>query len=418
MGEEHMKIDIKENEKRLIGKFIQYERKRVYKKSKDSRFKVHEFIKNKEGNICSLQSYNKLKNGGIFKESQIYDDLLDNLKLKYNYDKDNYDLYNNMNHKISLMIESKEYSDDVIAPMIKELGNYDECVIEVIYLKVFEIIDSYLSERLYKDNDDIAFLLTVFDELNLRDKEVVAYVILKHHYNYDIDKIDSICEAIDFEKLKSDYNQMMLLAIYIRQMKFYKASILCDKLEKAYEIKNDKNKLIELYLNKLFIYMHVEQQEFIRLCNKIEPIIIKLGKQNKNYLDYYSYKGYYNYLKENYDESLRAFDKVIFHKDYFFPNIIFVYSIHTILNREVSDSYLLNNDIVCYDDTIKLLYGYYVLKYSNNKVPLLEDYLMKNRKNIIYNSYPSEVVAKLLLEEFKACCEKSGNKEKLYRFLH
>lgn len=66
-----MLLDIPDEDKICLGYFINYKRKKMYQKEKQ-KYCIVRFI----DGICSKQTYNRLSNGQIVKNNEIYDILL------------------------------------------------------------------------------------------------------------------------------------------------------------------------------------------------------------------------------------------------------------------------------------------------------------------------------------------------------
>lgn len=176
-----MLIDISESDKIRVGLAIDLRRKEHFKKTGDKSFKIINFI----NGICSRETYNRISKGLLVKESDHYDQLLQKIHRKYNYE----ELYRERCMKLETQLLYELRMDDTVrffrtlTVIINELAAYKEFILEdILYENMCIILKFKNGNRI--SSEEFSFLLRTFPMLNNQEKEIVGNFVLHYVYQY------------------------------------------------------------------------------------------------------------------------------------------------------------------------------------------------------------------------------------------
>lgn len=383
-GEEENKmlIDIPDCEKVYIGKVIEIARK-------EKGLTIENLI---EG-ICAKQTYYKIRKE-IISESEVYDSLLERVELFYDYQgehilsyeglwnafvEQNWDKFSNEIKKYNIESKKMDVSESVINTAIKLMG---------------ENFDYNLAKE----------LLPVLPEAL---KEIVSYFVLKHLYDNGTDK----SMDLSFIALGTLVNKVEYLYLLIKWEFFYKATILCNML-----LERTQGKIhYSVLMAKLFIVQTIEPSSYEDCCNEIknDPCFIP----NSNYVyDFMYTAGMFYYVRQEYEKAWVYLSKVCQETKYKIPGLLFLYHMETITDNRLSEHFFYDMIDSEMEKPYEILFNYYYQKYNNIKLDILEDYLWKDCNVIIENSYPQDVVKKIIKDELYWIASHNGDKRRYYQF--
>lgn len=387
-----MLIDIPNEEKVKIGKFIDQQRRYRFKQLKEAQFKIDPFI----CGICSKQTYQKLKKEPIL-ESEIYDELLHKLGFEYDYENNNH--LDTIEEKLYLYYQDYDF-DKAYSYTNEEWLPYLETRKKYPY--------EYLLWKCLTD-DDVDTYLDSFYMLNKKEKEIFSIIILKKVYEDSADKdipLENLCIHLNVTKIQ-------YLFVLIKQEKFYRASVLCHEL-----LSTDLNakETILCLIGKLFILNAVEPSSFYKQAQQlINHPKFKECKDTLLVNNVYHVIGLYEYKEHHYDEAWDCFIKVVDNSSFIFPEILMMEHICTLENKELP-VHLKHLDLSNQDADYVTLYKYFQYKREKKDYDFLNQYLMDCCAPLIPSSYPTWILKEIIRDEFQWISKQTSKTKYYYQF--
>ena len=388
-----MLIDIPNEEKVIIGKFIDEQRKYRFKVKKEQSFKIDSFI----DSICSKQTYQKLKKAPLI-ESEIYDSLLKRLGFEYNYEqlgKSELIKIENSIYKSFLAFDISGVYDKLKNELVPFLENLQKYPHEYILLEALKADSIYVYENAFYILNDI-------------EKEMISFLSLKKMYQYVIEP-----HVLDSYRITEASTKIQYLFVLIKSEKYYQASILCHELLSS-EL-NEKMILLCL-IAKLFILNAIESDGFDELASRIinYPHFIEYEDQML-VNNVYHVIGLYQYRKKDYNAAWNCFEKVIENKSFLFPEILLMEHICTLTNKEMMVNLNLS-DISHFDKDYIVLYKYFLYKKESKDYECLNHYLIDSCVPLIKDTYPQWMLIDIIRDELRWLSKQNQDTKYLYQF--
>lgn len=387
-----MLIDIPNEDKVVIGKFIDYERKYRFKNLKQKQFKIDSFI----DGICSKQTYQKLKKEPLL-ESQVYDELLQKLGLEYDYTNNSnlenveqqlYQYYQEYDVK-----RAKKYIDESWIPYLDSRKMYPH---------------EYVVWKCLKEDDVNSYLESMY-MLNDIEKEIFSILLLHKAYQ-DID-----CVEIPFETLRIHLNvtKIQYLFVLIKQEKFFQASIECYKLLAS---NLSEKEILLCWIAKLFILNAIEPDAFYAQAQKLikHP---KFSECEDTLLinNVYHVVGLYEYKRHHYEKAWNYFTYIVEDARFTFPELLFMEHISTLANKRMPEN-LKHVDVSNQEQEYVILYTYYQYKKEKRDYDFLNQYLMESCAPLIPNTYPTWILKEMIRDELQWISKQTKETKYYYQF--
>ena len=408
-----MKLDMTVSDKIRIGFFIDFQRKNHATTYANKDFIIENFIYD----ICSKQTYNKIVKGQPLKESEIYDQLLQRLGYKFNYDGDKIVNIEDIEEKISKALKNKNLTAfySLLRQLIQILLEFQTCPFQYTALQCFLILAK--SEKTTKmPKKDVCFLINCYRVLNDTEKEICAYFIFRYMYDHDVSdkELNTMIQKINIRDLNEVYNKIFILNLMIRLQQYYDASVYCEKLLTSLQGKEEFY-YMECLLTRLFLVSEIQPDSFEYY--KKEYLELSNHNGNKtNMCNFYHIAGLYYYRHKDMEKAYQYFLKAINKSEYFFPEIILLNHIATLYHKELPENLKKERNVEKFDEEWQILYRFYCMKHQGENKKLLEDYLWKYGRKLVKKSYPSWMMKNIITTEFAAIAEETGNRKRLYQF--
>lgn len=413
-----MRIDISEQDKIRTGIAIDIRRKAALKKTGNKVYTIVHFI----DGICSKQTYNRMAKGLPVKESERYDQILNRLNCKYNYDDRSVEQYVSQEIKLINCLRKDDSSAffQHLRGVMKTLEKHKHCILEAILLQNLNIIAKFKSTRI--TNDEFQFLVYSYPTLDEKGKEITANFILYYVYHYQAtkDTFEFVKRYIDFAALQEKFNHVRVLDIMIRFQNYYDASNYCEKLLTKYHNPSDATHFYCL-IARLFLISQIQSESFEYYK---QPLLaydcIKNGIRTKYYYDYIHVLGLHAFTKNELEKAFSYFIIAVEDKRYFFPEIIYLYSIEGRTSLRLPTHLATPTPISelkeTYDENWIVLYNYFLMKRNHVSPHELQSYIWDTCRFVVREFYPKQIVIDLLLTELKQLAKHTNNSQVLYQF--
>lgn len=404
-----MLIDISNQDKKLIGLFIDFRRKQY--KRKDNNFLIENFIKD----ICSKQTYNKISKGIEVKESQLYDNFLTKLHYTYLYDDIKKSEISKKEEKLLSLLEKEDKTlfYKQLDTFIKKFMPFQVFALESVLLESFMIL-----RNKNLNDQDIDILLQLYPILDDIAKEICGYFLLQHVYHYQADKYHySLLEDMGLIKLKTISNRWWILNLLIRWELYYLASVDCENLLKLCKIEKNRRMEHRIKITRLFIIMAIESNSFEKYADEIESYTF--CKPELDCFDTYQFMhvvGLYHYCKKDYDKAWKYLSKSVYYEKGYFPEIIFLNHIATVQGNKLPNDLIKKETVSAVEKEYQVLYQYFCMKHNGFNIQALEDYLWQHCRWLVKETYPSWIMKDIIHSELDWISQQTGNRKRLYQF--
>lgn len=366
--------------------------------------------------ICSKDEFQKVIQGIPLKDSDIYEYLLQKLGFEYNYDDG---LASNYIANAKEMLEDLEFDQmesfyKRLNRFMEELEDMQSYALEyVTYRSLACLLENELSSRSF------ASLLMYYPMLDTYMKEIVAYFLLTYiHYHMEDEVDDEWLRKYGLRDCKSLRNQYRILNCLIRWEDYYEAANYCEGLLKACRHSNNIRVAFTTQISRLYIVLKIQPSAFEKYANMVlENPILQEESNDPSVYEFYHVVGLYYFIEKNFAQAWLYFRRSITYDVYFFPEIIFLNYIATLLHKELPLDLQEQKDIDAEDRMYKPLYTYYCLKNKGETLENLEDYLWTHCKEAIEQFSPNWVIKDIIHTELEWISEQTGDRKTLNRFL-
>ncbi len=222
-----MICNIRREDKIIICVFIEYYR--VQKEITDDRFKIANFIiDDYDDYICSPSYYVRIRSKSFIALDDMYLGFLDNLSMKYSYDKELSNIINKLNIQL---LDNVEYnrSEKIASTLTKAMKVLNRIDNTIIYHEISEmyllIHDYYILNEYHQDLIDK--YISLLDVVPAQLKPIIVTIAYQYYSRENI-KIEYSLEII---KLSEQYNDNRVIFRYIKGVYL----IRCDKFINAYD---------------------------------------------------------------------------------------------------------------------------------------------------------------------------------------
>lgn len=406
-------LDIGDREKKVIGLIVNQVRLNLRETSDG--FNIEEFI---EG-ICSKETYNKLSKGRIVKESEIYDELLFRLNLKYNYDFN----FNEMIEPIALdichTIDQGEFIE--AESKIDELLNLSEEHIRDPYgyalNNTLTMVYPLLNRVSTISQGDMNEILDYAKLLPSSCKDFIGYYVARYIYNFDGSRknVSLVEECFSISSSNLLCNNDVYLNLLILNKDYYDAAIYCNECLEELKLRSNQYQLFQFKLTQCMLMLRIQP-------NRVENIISEIDQELEinefQHAQLHHMIGLFYYeSKDDKEMSYTYFVEASKNNTFVFPEYILLHHLNTLYNLDVPENLKEVNNIEDYEETWRDFYKYYHMKESGSSTNELEDYVLSVGKDISKKMYPSQLAANIFKDELSYLTELSGNKNKLYKFV-
>ena len=287
----------------------------------------------------------------------------------------------------------------------------------------------------------------------LSDSSIYEYLLQKlgFAYNYDdrlvsnyIANAKEMLEDLEFDQMASFYkrlnrylkelesmdeygllslkalrNRYRILNLFITWEDYYDAANYCEDLLKACRQENNVRVAFQTQISRLFIVLKIQPNAFESYANVVlENPILQEESNDPHVYEFYHVVGLYYFIEKNYEQAWLYFLRSVADETYFFPEIIFLNYISTLLNKPLPDELVEQRDIECEDRMYKSIYTYYCLKNKGETLQTLENYLWDHCKDEIYRFSPSWVMKDIIRTELEWISNQTGDTRKMNRFMN
>ncbi len=366
--------------------------------------------------ICSQAEFEKILQGRILKDSTTYEYLL--LRLGFSY--------NDQDKLIShYLANSKELLSDLEYDQMASFANRIESFIkELEPMKEYAL--KFITYRalifLRKEKLTHTSFLTLLHYLPILDEamqEVVSYFLLTYIHENMADEIDEQdLKKFGLRDCQSSKCRHRILNFLIRWENYYEATNYCEDLLKRCKQKHNVRTEFMTEISRLYLVMKIQPSLFEDYAKKaLRNPILQEERNDKNVYEFYHVVGLYYFVNKNYQQAWFYFSRSVVLEDYFFPEIIFLNFIATVLDKELPASLQEQRDLDKKDWRYKSLYTYYCLKNKGETLENLEDYLWTYCKDSISLFEPQWVFKEIIKYELEWIAKQTGNRKILDRFL-
>lgn len=406
-----MLLGIPDKDKIRLGAFLSFQLKKWLRNHPDQSSDL--FI----CGICSKPEFQSILEGKPLSDSSIYEYLLQKLGFAYNYDDR---LASNYIANAKEMLEDLEF--DQMASFYKRLNHY---------LKELESMDEYALESITHksllcmqevdcSSRSFAALLLYYPILDCYMKEICGHFLLTYIHQHTEDEIDrNWMEEHGLLSLKALRNRYRILNLFITWEDYYDAANYCEDLLKACRQENNVRVAFQTQISRLFIVLKIQPNAFESYANVVlENPILQEESNDPHVYEFYHVVGLYYFIEKNYEQAWLYFLRSVADETYFFPEIIFLNYISTLLNKPLPDELVEQRDIECEDRMYKSIYTYYCLKNKGETLQTLENYLWDHCKDEIYRFSPSWVMKDIIRTELEWISNQTGDTRKMNRFMN
>lgn len=377
-----VKFEIDLLDKKIIGQLLRFYRIYTKRTQKD-------MIINEYGNqICSRKTLSLIESGELIALDIIYEELLYNLRLRYNYDRCIDEWYD----EFSTLLHYCEYYDidhilHKVSSILDTLDKYKDYIIFHEAYILCKIIKKYYAYHVFPDKNTIQYISGIHRILDLPLNEIMIDLLFKGCVRNEIDYE----EYYNFSQAKNIINKMNYLITMIYDAKHHLAIEYSLDLKRELSATNNHIRLLDLYNIKMTLYKNAEKDEFLSLVSDVKEIlnntkhnipVIKKAQTCKN-LAISAYK--LNLLEIAEKEIINFLQ---YDKRETTPYLVILIDIY-----QRSDKYLCINDImICLKHKIcgnkyDIYMNYFIYKYKYMYEPnKLNDYIMTEILNNLHNS--------------------------------
>lgn len=381
-----MEFNITEDNKIKIGKLIHY-----YRMNTSNHISQNKFLKNKYNeNICSRQTLSKIEKGIIIKQDSIYEELIQNLNLKYNT---KFSVEELITEEMctKLLYACDYYQLDSLVQLsskyMKQLEPYTQYILfNEYYLCLYWIYTYYTIFKLPTLNDS-KFIISLKDIINPNLYEVMMDLVFKCnllHGNYTF-------YYFDYEHANSFINRANYAMILNTQSRYNEMLKICRILEK--ECIRNKNiiRLLDLYTTEGFGLTNTELVYFNSIISKTTQLL----EENKKKIprvkinQFYKNIGLQSFRLKEYKTCIQYLEKFI-DTNSVYTNIIGIdlcIAYQYTNNIRKLKNFIKDKTLYCGNSQYELLLNYFIYKYNMNySYNQLSDFIVNEVPSIIDNT--------------------------------
>ncbi len=366
--------------------------------------------------ICSQQQFQKILQGSILKDSSIYECLLKRLGFEYN-DQDkllSHYLANSKELLSDLEYDQMESFNQKLQAFIKELEPMKGYALESItYKALLQLKKGRFSQASF------LMLSQYYPILDGELQEVVAYFLLSYLHENMVDEIgEEDLKKLGLRDCQSIRCRHRILNFLIRWENYYEATNYCEDLLKRCKQKHNVRVEFMTEISRLYIVMKIQPSLFeVYAKNALNNPILQEEREDKNVYEFYHVVGLYYFIEKNFQQAWFYFCRSVLSEDYFFPDIIFLNALATILNKELPEALQEQRTLDKKNWRYKSIYTYYCLKNKGETLENLQDYLWTYCKDSISLFSPQWVLKEIIKTELEWIASQTGNRKLLERFL-
>lgn len=381
-----MSFNISDKDKVKIGKLIHFYRKNVQNNKSQNLF-----LKNKyDENICSRQTLSKIEKGIIIKQDSIYEELIQNLNLKYNT---KFSVEEIITEEMcsKLLVACDYYQlDDLIklsSEYMKQLEPYTQYILfNEYYLCLYWIHTYYTNFKLPTLNDS-KFIISLKDIINPDLYEVIMDLVFKSKsLNSDYD-----FTYFNYKNSKTIINRGNYMMSLYNQSRLNEMDKMCTILKKDCISQNNYIRLLDIYTSEGLTLTETETTKFNLLISKAETLIVehrdkipplKINQMYKNFGLQSERLKLYNkaimYL-EKYIQSNGLYTRIIY------INLCICYEYENEIEK--LKNFIKDKTLYCGNSQYELLLNYFIYKYNMNySYNQLSDFIVNEVPSIIDNT--------------------------------
>lgn len=273
-----MDFTLSSEDKRYISKIIAHYRRQYYIETRNSKWTQESFVFNEyHEKICSRKTLGKIEKGEIILNNEIYEQLLYNIYLKIDYDKDLNDFH--IYEICQILCNAIDFYDldkvgGLLNEIIVQLEQYKEYVKFHEYYIFFNVIKWYYIDDITIENDDLNLIIDLLDMLEKTLQELLLNVLFKSKYKTQSDLFSNIFKMSKFSFNKINFTTMLFLSKRIQEANDHVICIKNDLIKKANMIR-----LADLLIVQLSFCSYGDINQFGKLIKEIELLLLKYGNK-------------------------------------------------------------------------------------------------------------------------------------------
>lgn len=390
-----MRIVISNEEKRKIGKMIRWLRI-------DANLTQQQLIL--KSNAISLRSLISLEKGGILKDDEIYDHLLQAFALHINYqESEDYldELYNELLHAYEYYDNARIH--ELSIKYKQSLMKYKDCINEYFIIRVLDILKDLWTNQTILNYEQFNFLYSIHDFLDYRLQYLVEDAL--YTYEYNVEHIDAKLEDM-FQKYHcmkkvniTRYSIGVILHLHDKHQDYLNAFIILLKREKAEKKNKNEQALFSIYHWMSILSVRIYPNEFESYLKKAFLYMEKSALSNHNKrVFYHNIANCYHWL-QNYEQEMFYHYKSLKYENTYnlLPQYIWMCASQYQIDKTLP-SINFAQDISDCSDKLIACWQYFILKKQNANVYELEEYIMKTLMPYLEElAYEFKVVYKIQL---------------------
>lgn len=369
-------------------------------------------------NICSPNTLKSIESGKVGRSDDIYEQLLEKLGLKYGefslIDQALVDLFDKLYFSIEYFnvneIIKCTNKGLVLLNEAKDYVYYSECFLLFQNVKKYYIEDEMISEvnvnryleemDCFCDNARRIMKLLVFGRI-----KVYCMTNKEMYLNY-------------FKRLAIDEDEKTICLMFILLHKYYicgeflDMNMLLDSLEKKCLSKNNKLRLLDVYSNRISLFVEVDrkmaEQSINKVINLIENSDINCSAKIQEVI---SIIGDFYYYHKEYEKALDFYKTIHINENIsLVPKLIHMIDCQRKLGLDISIPELTNANIKKLPYDIKCIYNFFLI----DDVPdfVKENYIMKKVVPILNDEW----LIRVFKNELKILVKKNGKYKLLSDF--
>lgn len=400
-----MRIDIPQEEKVLLGRWIDKKRRQNLK-SEGKSYRIDFFT---EGE-CAKATYHKLTHGIALQESEHYDKLLKKLGYHYPYDEDFTGLYATYEKSLSaldiktLLTEMKKLWRDLkVYESFPYLSTTRRVIEELIILKKPNDLKKPVFQSILEDfifipdafKDGFAAICLYYFQEAIQDKTFLPYMkevgIINEH--------------------SSIRNKNLWLNVLVTSNLYYDATVLCEELKSAIPEENSLQ-YFQILLSEAFLALSIQPDKFEKISQKLQQHPVMKKREDSVYhliaLRYF--------LTNQEEKAYPYFLKALQNKKDLFPDLLYCYYISGKYNYELPAWMREKINVDKEEYCVQVLYKFYWLKLTNHKASTLENHIVNHCKYILKEFIPPFIIKNILDDEFKRLSAITGHTSSYYHF--
>lgn len=412
-------LDISYNDKKKLGKIINYYRVNIYKGKHPDLWSISSFVQGEYGNICSTTTLSQIENGTIIKDNDIYDEILRKLGQSYNYKSDLTEVHKIFGNKILDCYEN--YKDQEVVYLVKEyidkLTPYKDYILEKELLYALEftlkVVDSEMRRETYK-------LLELISIYPFAIQTLLIDKINSYTYNYgNLEEKDNV-DKILIKLTKNTSYRLKTNQIYnlLRKKYYYKAMINLLELQNHYDKGINILGLLRIYSIKLILLEEIGSNEWFNEVDQVLPIFKEHLEKYKEHIIIYIHNiaiGCMN--RKKYKLALELLVLVLENSiNFYLPTAIYINQICTITGAKVptiANSREYNSGY--YPKVFNIIYKFYILKNDNTPADELEKYIFQKIRPI-FTETSDDSLYNIFKLELEKCVEITGHANLIYKY--